>query len=70
MDELCLEFSDISLQRSHGDSHTCTTILEPVSFEMEVARNMNGAVNEADPPDIKAGFIQTIFKCNNYMTNI
>lgn len=64
MDELSFEFSDITLSRSETGCHNKSTIIEPISFEMELARNMNGAVNESDPPDIKVTGVLEQVKIN------
>ena len=57
MDDLVLDFSEITLHRSSitqtDNTPADTCIIEPISFKMELARNMNGAQHASDPPDIK-----------------
>ena len=43
---------------------TNAVILEPVSFELEVARNVTGAFKPSDPADIKVSNKKLIYKSN------
>ena len=61
LDTMSLEFCDISLMRRTAETPTMelaaeaktVPIIEPISFELEVSRNMSGgAVRETDLPDI------------------